>query len=62
MGYTSQAMNEFAFPALSRRLRVIGAGPCEPTPVSLLKFGYPSFASRARSGSVGHDLVRRPKA
>jgi hypothetical protein len=26
MGYTSQEMNEFAFTALSRRLKVIGVG------------------------------------
>jgi hypothetical protein len=32
MGYTSQEMNEFAFTALSRRLRVIGVGLGEPTP------------------------------
>jgi ribonucleoside-diphosphate reductase beta chain len=33
MGYTSQEMNEFAFTALSRRLRVIGVGLGEPQPV-----------------------------
>jgi ribonucleoside-diphosphate reductase beta chain len=30
LGYTSQAMNEFAFTALSRRLKVIGVGLGEP--------------------------------
>ena len=53
MGYTSQEMNEFAFTALSRRLKVIGVGL--PTVPTLRRSGEEALAAAKRGIEVAPD-------